>query len=78
MHIVGVRGLSKFHVDQSAAPEVNAQRDAVPEQHGKNPGHAEYQREGEEVPLLPEKIDVRTAKEFQSYLILLLLMSRRG
>jgi hypothetical protein len=36
----------------------------VPERHGKHAGHAEDQREGEEVPLFPEEIDICIAKEF--------------
>jgi hypothetical protein len=35
----------------------------VPEQHGKHTRNAEDQRKGEEVPFLPEKIDVYVMKE---------------
>src|SRR5208283_339038 len=55
-----------LHVDQRPAAEVDAQRDAVPERHGKHSSHAEDQREGQEVPLLPKEIDVRVSKEFHA------------
>jgi hypothetical protein len=38
----------------------------MPEGHGKHSGHAEDEREGEEVPLLPEEIDVCISKEFHA------------
>jgi hypothetical protein len=38
----------------------------VPEQHGQNTGHAEHQREGEEIPFLAQKIYVRILKKFHS------------
>src|SRR5579864_9526954 len=53
----------ELHVNQRAAAEVDAVRDAVPEQHGKYPRHAEDQRKGEKIPLLAEKIYAGTAKE---------------
>jgi hypothetical protein len=36
----------------------------MPEQHGKDPGYAENQREAQEAPFPAEKIDVCAAKEF--------------
>src|SRR5262249_28678585 len=59
--------VSEFYVDQGSTTKIHAQRDPVPEQHGEDAGHAEYEREAEEVPLLAEKIDVGVAKEFHSY-----------
>jgi hypothetical protein len=38
----------------------------VPEQHGKHTGHAEDQREREEVPLLAEEIYVGITKKFHA------------
>jgi hypothetical protein len=38
----------------------------MPEQHGKYAGHAEDQRESEEVPLLAEKIYVGITKKFHA------------
>jgi hypothetical protein len=38
----------------------------MPKRHGKQSGHAENQREGKEVPLFPEKIDVGILKKFHS------------
>jgi hypothetical protein len=35
----------------------------VPEQYRKQSGYAEYEGEGEKIPLLAEKIDVGIAKE---------------
>src|ERR1019366_1473465 len=55
-----------IHVYQGPAAEVDAQRDPVPERHGKPSSHAEDQREGKEVPLLPKEIDVRVSKEFHA------------
>src|SRR5207253_8030892 len=63
-----VRGIHKLHVDQGAATEIHAQRNAVPEQHGKNASHAEDQREAEEVPLFTKKIDICIAKKFHCVL----------
>src|ERR1019366_8716453 len=54
-HIGRVRVL---HVDQRATAEVYAQRDAMPERHRTHPRRAKDEREGERVPLFPEKIDV--------------------
>jgi hypothetical protein len=39
----------------------------VPEQNGKHARNAEDQREGEEVPLLPKKIDVYVMKELHRF-----------
>jgi hypothetical protein len=38
----------------------------MPERHGKHSGHAEDQREGQEVPLFPEEIDVCISKKFHA------------
>src|SRR5437660_10010100 len=38
----------------------------MPECHGKHSGHAEDQREGQEVPLFPEEIDVCVSKKFHA------------
>src|ERR1700737_5574658 len=55
-----------LHIDQRAAAEVDTQRNAMPERHGKHSGHAEDQREGQEVPLFPEEIDVCVSKKFHA------------
>src|ERR1700719_1045168 len=52
-------------VNQRAASEVNAERNTMPECHGKHSRHAEDKREGQEVPLFPEEIEVVVAKKFQ-------------
>src|SRR5208282_2670025 len=54
-----------LYIHQRPPAEVDAQRDAMPERHGHHSGHAEDQREGQEVPLFPEKIDACVAKKFQ-------------
>jgi hypothetical protein len=38
----------------------------MPEKHGTQASHAEDQRKGKEVPLLPKEIDVRISKEFHA------------
>jgi hypothetical protein len=38
----------------------------VPERHGQNPGDTEDQREGQEVPFLPEEVDICILKKFHS------------
>src|SRR5260370_2839999 len=61
-----IRRVRILHVDQRSAAEVDTQRDAMPERHGKHSGHAEDQREGQEVPLFPEEIDVCISKKFHA------------
>jgi hypothetical protein len=39
----------------------------VPEQHGQDARNTEDQRKGEEVPLLPKKIDVDVMKELHRF-----------
>ncbi len=56
--------LVKLNVDQRAAAEIDAQLDAVPEKHRQNARYAEDQRKGEEVPLLPQPIDIYATKQF--------------
>src|SRR5438128_12611694 len=58
--------MRELHVDQSSTAEVYAQRNAMPEQHGKHSRHAEHQRKGEKIPLLAEKVDVGLFKEFHA------------
>src|SRR5580698_957546 len=55
-----------LHVNHRAAAKVDTQRDAMPEHDGKQSSHAENQREGQEVPLFPEEIDVCIFKEFHA------------
>jgi len=50
---VGVWRLFKLNVDQCAAAEVDSQLDVVPKKNRQDPGYAEDQRKGKEVPLLP-------------------------
>jgi hypothetical protein len=45
----------------------------VPEQYGKQARNTEDQRKGEEVPLLPKKIDVDVMKELHRFLPLTFL-----
>src|ERR1700716_424596 len=62
----GIRRVRVLHIDQRSATEVHTQRDAMPERHGKHSGNAEDQREGQEVPLFPEEIDVCVSKKFHA------------
>src|SRR4029077_10263314 len=55
-----------LRVDQRTAAEIDTQWDAVPERHGKQSCHAEDEREGQEVPLFPEEIDVCISKKFHA------------
>src|SRR5260221_4081970 len=59
-----VRLIHELHLNVSASAKIQTERDSVPEEHGKNAGNAEDQREAEEVPLFAEKIYVRIAKKF--------------
>ena len=52
-NLVVVGGGGGFQVNVGAALEVHSQRNAVPEHHAEDAGHAEDQREAEEIPLLP-------------------------
>src|SRR5579862_749541 len=61
-----IRRVRILHIDNRAAAKIDAQWDTVPERHGEQAGHAENQREGEEVPLLPQEIDVCIFKEFHA------------
>jgi len=66
-HLIEVWFLGELHVDQGATLEVDAKRDAVPEEDGEKPGDAEDQRKPKEVPLLAEEIDVGILKKFHVY-----------
>src|ERR1700694_2183605 len=61
-----IRRVCILHLDQRSATEVHTQRDAMPERHGKHSGNAEDQREGQEVPLFPEEIDVCISEKFHA------------
>ena len=63
-----IRRMGELYGNDGTAAEVDAQRNAMPEEHGENAGHAEDQREREEVPFLTKKIDVCIAKEFHESL----------
>ncbi len=78
--LVHIRLLGKPDVNQRAALEIDAQVDVVPEQHGKNARHAEDQRETEEVPLLPQPIDIYFVRNSSTRLLrsLLLVAVSRG
>ncbi len=75
---VRVRRLLKLDIDQRAAAEIDAQIDVVPEQNREDARHAEDQRKGEEVPLLPQPIDVNAMKQFHSKTPPCSCASRRG
>ena len=69
----------ELYVDKSSAPEVDAQRDPMPKQHGEYSRHAEHQRKGEKIPLLAQKVYVWISKKFHAVvkpLLLSLLQSR--
>src|SRR5713101_3125507 len=68
--------MREFHIDQRAPSKIYAQRDPMPEQHGKYTRHAEYQRKGEKIPLFPEKIYVWITKKFHAAWNRLSLLSR--
>ena len=61
-NLVEIGRLRELDVDQRAAAEVHTQRNVMPEQHGTDAGDAEDQREGKEIPLLAEEIDIGIAK----------------
>jgi hypothetical protein len=61
-----IRWVRELHVDQGPAPEVYAQRDAMPKQHGKYSRHTEQQRKGEKIPLLAQKVYVWISKKFHA------------
>jgi hypothetical protein len=55
-----------LHVHERTAAKVDTERNTVPKRDGKKTGYAEDQREGKEIPLFPEKIDVCISKEFHA------------
>src|SRR6202008_1957970 len=57
----------ELHVYQRPAAEIDAPRDVVPEQHGKQTRYAEDQRKGEEIPFLSKEIDVYVMKEHHRF-----------
>ncbi len=59
---VDVRRLLKLNVDQRAAAKVDPQLDAMPEKDRQHSRYAEDQREGEEIPLFPQPINVNAMK----------------
>src|ERR1700722_12372227 len=61
---VGGRRGVELHVDQRAALEVDAQRNAVPEENRQQAGHTENEREAEEIPFLPQPVDLYVVKQF--------------
>src|ERR1700722_2265155 len=61
---IGRRRSVELHVDQRAALEVDAQRNAVPEENGQQASHTENEREAEEIPLLPQPVDLYVVKQF--------------
>jgi hypothetical protein len=60
--LIKVRRLRELHVDQGSTTELNAQRNAMPEENGRKSGDAEDQREGKEIPFLAKEIDVGITK----------------
>src|SRR6185312_3660170 len=61
-----IHRVHELHVHLGAAAKIHAPRHAVPKQERDQTGNAKYQREAEEIPVLPEKIDVCAFKEFQN------------
>ncbi len=62
--VVLIRRAVELHRDLGSAAEVDTQRNVVPEQHAQNAGDRKNQGEAEEVPLLPQPVDIDTAKQF--------------
>src|SRR5437588_7999133 len=62
--LIVVWRLGKFHPNLGPALEINPQRNAVPEKHGKQSSHAENQRKAKEVPFPAQKIYFSIAKKF--------------
>src|ERR1700751_2803088 len=55
-----------LQVNQRSGAEIDAQRKTMPEQHRADARYAEYQREGDEIPLLAQEIDIRITKKFHA------------
>src|SRR5260370_104885 len=68
--VVFIRRLVEGDADLRAALEVDATRDAVPEQHAQHAEDRKNQRKPKEVPLLPKPIDIRCTKQFQTHVLL--------
>src|SRR5262249_12987457 len=73
---VDIRRVSELYIHYRPAPEFDAQRNLVPEEHGENAGHTEDQRKAEEVPFLAQEIDVGIAKKFHFVLTFALYAER--
>ena len=54
----------KLHIDQRAALEVDPQWNVAPEKDGQQASHAEDEGEAEEIPLLPQPVDLYVVKQF--------------
>ena len=65
-HGVVIRLVRVLDVDQGPTAEVDSKWQAMPEQHRENSRYAEDEREGDEVPLLTEKVDIRITKKFHA------------
>src|SRR5579871_5230796 len=58
--------LGKGHSNLRSALEVHTQRNMMPKQDAKQSGDRKNQRKPEEVPLLPEPVDIRATKQFHA------------
>ena len=65
--LIFVRLLIKGHPDMRATFEVDPQWDVMPEQHAQHAGDGKNQGKPKEVPLLPEPVDIRCTKQFQTH-----------
>jgi hypothetical protein len=70
--------MRELHVNEGPAPEVYAQRNAMPKQHGKQSRYAEHQRKGEKIPLLAEKVYVGFFEKFHAVVKPLLFLFKDG
>ena len=64
---VFVRRVCELHIDERSTAEVDAPRNVVPEQHGKQARDAKNQRKREKIPLFAQKIYVGIAKELHGF-----------
>jgi hypothetical protein len=65
--LVFIRRLVKGHPDLCPALKIDSQRNMVPEQNAQHAGDRKNQGKPEEEPLLPEPIDIRCTKQFQTH-----------
>src|SRR6185437_14625214 len=63
-----IRHLLKLQIDERAALEVDPKRQAMPEEQRDQARDAEDQREAQEIPLLPQPVDIYFMKKFHALL----------